>query len=238
MLVVSGRAQEAPCFQPDPIKYDEFTTIDPPSLTNHLRDLHTVLEEQPPKAAVIAYVYGGRQESVNEIPQLVTRVEEGIRLRSGPADRKVYVSNGGYRAKTTVEILIKPYACTTFPSSSSDLRPDEVEFKEFPTATNVRLNSQRIYSLIKTSSLANCMPAARAVRACSGDTQVTVFMIVDEKGIARFVEAVNVHPLNRRAAEENARSWLFDTLVVDGKTSAFSGYVTVRFAAPSEEIDY
>ncbi len=59
---------------------------------------------------------------------------------------------------------------------------------------------------------------------------VTVFLMVDERGMVAEVQRTNGPELLRRAAEDAARRWKFRPTVVNGQPIRVSGYINFNFA--------
>lgn len=238
LLAVSATSQETNCIRPTPELYDEFTISSPAALKGKLMEFQTRFRDEAPQMKAQLFVYGGRYSRVSEIIDLVSQIQKSLNITPSDYNSRVLVSDGGYREKPTVEIFLRPLDCTGWPGSSSDIRPEEVQFDEFPPETTKRMDVSKIFNLSSVFSEAVCGAAARAVRACDEKSEVDVFIIVDIKGFVRFSKAVDGHPLNRRAAEEAVKRWQFKSLFVDGRQFNFSGIVNVKFQIPNIEIDY
>ncbi|MDQ4120354.1 MAG: energy transducer TonB [Acidobacteriota bacterium] len=150
---------------------------------------------------------------------------------------KAFTWIGGYREKATVELFIKPSACSQSPNSISDYSIEEVEFSEAPANKITQKSINDLMSSVVNSVEPKCPPAARAVRACSGE--VEVFTIVDEKGNVIVTGSVSGHPLLRMAAANTVKQWKFKPTLMNNKPINVSGRVIVKFTDPdAEEIAY
>lgn len=204
-------------------------------LKEEVLQFRELILETGSEASGVVSVYGGRKSRVNEIRDLIEFIDKTLGLGNGYNER-AWIREGGYRETATVVFILKPYKCSDYSLPASELAADNIELEEFPEDETISLSEQDFETMLVESVTAICSPAARAVRVCSDDTKVEVFIAVDEKGNTQFAKAISGHPLNRPAAESFAKKRKYAALNIEGVSSKTKGVIRISFKEAPEII--
>ena len=216
------------CFEPFAEIFAEFDYTTTSELTSRFKEFEAKISKTDNSRGII-FVFGGQKTSVNEIQNLTAILDGLSTLGKTGYDSKIWIREGGYRLRPGFVFVFKPETCSEYAIPKADFGPEDLRFVEFPPNVTVRLPENIIESQVLKISKAECPPAARAVRACFGGTEVKVFIIVDTKGHVAYSKSIEAHPLMRAAAEAFVRKWEFKEYKQNGKTLNFVGFITLRF---------
>ena len=226
---------EPRCFEPSSQIFDEFDYTTTPDLATRLKEFETKLKATDSSRGFV-FVFGGKKTRIHEIQNLIATVEGMSTAGKSGHDSKLSILEGGYRISPGFVFVYKPETCSEYITPKSDFGPDALQVEEFPSDTTVRLPDEIIDSYALNKTQGECPPAARAVRACVGGTEVKVFVIVDTKGHVAYSKSIEAHPLIRAAAEAFAKKCEFKEYKQNGKTLNFVGFITIGFQEGPEII--
>lgn len=230
LLVVASivSAQDEPCLEPSSYALNEIALNETSNLGLEIANFRRKVEEMKPEQA-IAVVFGGRRSKVNEVPNLIEKIERELGITKTDYQRRYWVRDGGFRLQSSVVFLVRPLKCSDYSIPLPDFSYDQVEFEGFDAENTVITSSAEFWSAASHRPKPQCPPAARAVRACTGETPAEVYILVDRDGKVVFAKTIGGHPLIRAAAEVNVKSWKLKPLMVGERSMNRSGIVRITF---------
>lgn len=223
-----GFAQDEPCLEPNSLVYSEVTVGDNGSFSAEVAAFKRRVDETKPEQAIVV-VFGGKRSKVDEVPNLIQKVEQQLKIVKTDYQRRFWVREGGFRVKASLVFIVRPLKCSDYSVPLPDFDYSQVEFEGFGEDSTVTTNSADFWSLATEKPKAQCPPAARAVRACTDGTSAEVYVLVDRQGKVVFAKTIGGHPLIRAAAEANLKTWTIKPLTIGGVSMNRSGIVRIEF---------
>lgn len=238
MLVPPVASGQENCDQPASHKFTEFEFKETERIDDKLAEVRTKLNEENSAEAAVVYAYGGRHSTLLQNSKMVEAIKRAFSVKAGEYNPRISILDGGFRDLPTVEVYIRPLPCSAWPSAVSTVPVDEVVFEDVPGGQPEELSQTEMEKLAGEHPKTKCPPAARAVRACTGETTSEVFVVVDSKGALKYSRSIGTHPLLKRAAEEAVKTWKFRIFRRGDKALNYSGKVRVFYLEPEEILDY
>ncbi len=221
-------AQDEPCLEPNSIVHSEISVDENRSFLAEVDGFKRRVDETKPEQGIVI-VFGGKRSKVDEVPNLIQKVEQQLKIVKTDYQRRFWVRDGGFRVHASLVFIIRPLKCSDFSVPLPDFDYGQVEFEGFGEESTVTTNSADFWSLATEKPKAQCPPAARAVRACIDGTPAEVYVLVDRQGKVVFAKTIGGHPLIRAAAESNLKGWTIKPLTIGGVSMNRSGIIRIEF---------
>lgn len=229
LSAVSGiEAQNEVCLEPNAIVFDDFEFTTAEDLKDRISAFEQKVSELKSAKGIIA-VFAGAQAKIDSESILIKKVEGYSRIAGSSYNSTIWSRFGGYRLKESYVLILRPMDCSSYNMPLADLSVDKVQFEGFRPESTIRHSGTDLMRGVIDPIAKACPPAARAVRACSDDTKVEVYVLVDHKGDVAFASAINAHPLLRAAAAVGVKTWKFIPKSIDGNSMNQSGIVIISF---------
>jgi hypothetical protein len=233
---VFAQDEKLSCAQPYSFLFEDFPVGSSQDTKVRLAAFAERLGHEDPQEAVgHIYVYAGLKTKVGEAEKIVAEINNLLPKEIG--NRRVYVTDRGYKSVATVEMFIRPLECSYYPSSNSEYGAEDIELEEAPSESTPVKTPDELIEAIRENPQPICPPAVRAIGRCTGE--VVVRVLIDEKGGVIFARSLAGFVLLRNAGTAAAGKWKFKPFLQNGKPTKVFGNVTVQFKEPTDlEIDY
>lgn len=215
------------CQQPFAEKFDEFEFKDFKVVQERIAIFVDKLNETAESEGQI-YVYAGRRTKINQAENLTKQISDLINQTFKLSSNKLWATNGGFRETATIELVLKPLACSDFLQTIPSLDVEEIEFEGFSTSTEAvrkSLDETMLSVIEKTEPV--CPPVAKAIGLSGGS--VNVYVLINQNGSAVYAKGISGHPLLRGAAAQSVQKWKFKSAQQKNKSINTVGEVTVEF---------
>lgn len=223
------------CAQPFTERFDEFEFKDFKEVEERIALFASKLNNDEQAEGRI-FVYAGRKTKINQAENLTKQISDLLNQTLKMPIRKLWATNGGFRETATIEMVLKPLACSEYLLATPSLNIEEVEFEGFTAPKDIIKKSlDETMSSITERTEAICSPAAKAVGLAAGSANV--YVLLNETGEVAFAKGIAGHPLLRVAAANTVQKWKFKPTQVKNKQIKVIGEVWVEFPSCREPVE-